>query len=56
MLKNSQRERTETQTGINEIIDDSPCGHKGCMSGRVETVLSSAAFSVEIRREKHARN
>lgn len=52
MLKNSRRERTEIQTAINEIIDDLPCGHRGCTSGRVETVLLSAAFSVEIKREK----
>lgn len=52
MLKNSQRERIEIQTGMNEIIIDLPCGHRGCMSGRGATVLLSAAFSVEIKREK----
>lgn len=55
MLKNSGRERKERQTGINERMDDLPCGRRGCTSGRVETVLSSAAFSVEMKREKDAK-
>lgn len=55
MLKNSRRERNERQTGINERMDDLPCGRRGCTSGRVETVLSSAAFSVEMKREKDAK-
>lgn len=55
MLKNSRRERNERQTGINERMDDLPCGRRGCTSGRVETILSSAVFSVEMKREKDAK-
>lgn len=55
MLKNSRRERNERLTGINERMDDLPCGRRGCTSGRVETVLSSAVFSVEMKREKDAK-
>lgn len=55
MLKDSERERKMTdKTGINERMDDLPCGRRGCTSGRVETVLSSAASSVEMKGGKDA--
>lgn len=55
MLKNSRRERSERQTGTNERRGDLPCGRRGCTSGRVGKVPSSAAFSVEMKREKDAK-